>query len=125
MEEILQIINEQMQALGIEYYYLYNNAPTVKYPYVTGEFTQNSYSYEDNSNTGDMLLECWNRGSQKELINLHQKIKEHFRDLCVPKNNIMAHISYNSAYDVRTNDATLFKKEIHLDITYWEGENNE
>lgn len=125
MEEILKIINEQMKALSIEYYYLYNNAPKVVYPYVTGEFTQAGYSYEDNSNNGDMLLECWNRGSQQNLINLHQTIKEHFRDLRVVKNNIVAHIAYNSAYPVRTNDADLFKMEIHLDITYWEGEQNE
>ncbi|MDO4377985.1 MAG: hypothetical protein Q4C64_02380 [Erysipelotrichia bacterium] len=122
MKEILKIIEEQMTALSIEYYYLYNNAPTVVYPYVTGEFTQNGYSYEDNSNSGDMLLECWNRGSQINLINLHQKIKEHFRDLQVSKDNVVAHISYNSAYPVRTDDADLFKMEIHLDITYWEGE---
>ena len=122
MEEILKIINEQMKVIGIEYYYLYNNAPTVNYPYVTGEFTQNAYSYEDNSNSGDMLLECWNRGSQVNLVTLHQKIKEHFRDLKVIKDNTVAHIAYNSAYPIRTNDASLFKVEIHLDITYWEGE---
>lgn len=122
MKEILKIINEQMKAIGVEYYYLYNNAPTVNYPYVTGEFTQNTYSYEDNSNSGDMLLECWNRGSQANLVALHQKIKEHFRDLQVIKDNTVAHIAYNSAYPIRTNDASLFKVEIHLDITYWEGE---
>lgn len=122
MEKILKIINEQMKSLGVEYYYLYNNAPTVSYPYVTGEFTQNGYSYEDNSNTADMLLECWNRGSQTNLVNLQEKIKENFRDLHVIKDNVVAHISYNSAYPVRTNDANLFKVEIHLDITYWEGE---
>lgn len=122
MVDILTIINDQMKVLGIEYYYLYNNAPKVAYPYVTGEFTQNDYSYEDNSNSGDMLLECWNRGSQINLINLHQKIREHFKNLQVIKSNLVAHISYNSAYPVRTNDADLFKLEIHLDVTYWEGE---
>lgn len=125
MEQIVKIMNEQMKNLGIEYYYLYNNAPKIIYPYVTGEFTESSYTYEDNSNTGDMLLECWNRGSQQNLITLHQKIKEHFRDLYVISDNTVAHIAYNSAYPIRTNDARLFKIEIHLDITYWEGENNE
>lgn len=125
MEKILKIINEQMKSLGIEYYYLYNNAPKVIYPYVTGEFTQSTFSYEDGSNNGDMLLECWNRGSQLSLIYLLQKIKEHFEDLRVVKDSTVAHISFNSAYPVRTNDAELLKIEIHLDITYWEGENNE
>lgn len=122
MEEVLKIINEQMKALGVEYYYLYNNAPKVNYPYVTGEFTQNNYSYEDGSNNGDMLLECWSRGSQLSLVYLLQRIKEHFEDLRIVKDDIVAHISFNSAYPVRTNDVELLKTEIHLDITYWEGE---
>lgn len=123
MDKLLQIINEEMNKIGIDYYYLYNNSPNVTYPYVTGEYTESDYEYEDNHNGGDLLLECWTRGSQLELLNLHQKIKEYFRELRVSKNDIYAVISYNTANDVRTNDATLFKKEIHLDINYWEGEN--
>lgn len=122
MKEILQIINTEMQSLGIEYYYLYNNASTVKYPYVTGEYTETSYSYEDNSNSGDMLLEVWNKGSQKELIEVQNKIKNHFRDLHINTSTITAHIAYNSAIPVRTNEASLFKLQINLDINYWEGE---
>lgn len=122
MKEILQIINEQMKALGIEYYYLYNNASNVKYPYVTGEYTESGYSYEDNSNSGDMLLELWNRGSQLELIELSNKIKNHFRYLQVSKGQVFANIVYNSAMPIRTNDASIFKLEIHLDVNYWEGE---
>lgn len=122
MKEILQIINEQMKALGIEYYYLYNNASNVKYPYVTGEYTESGYSYEDNSNSGDMLLELWNRGSQLELIELSNKIKNHFRYLQVSKGKVFANIVYNSAMPIRTNDASIFKLDIHLDVNYWEGE---
>ena len=122
MKEILQIINTEMQSLGIEYYYLYNNASTVKYPYVIGEYTETSYSFEDNSNSGDMLLEVWNKGSQSNLLEVLNKIKNHFRDLYITKDTVVAHIAFNSAMPVRTNDASLFKLQINLDINYWEGE---
>lgn len=122
MKEILQIINAEMQSLGIEYYYLYNNASTVKYPYVTGEYTETGYSFEDNSNRGDMLLEVWNKGSQSNLIEVLNKIKNHFRDLYITKDTVVAHIAFNSAMPVRTNDSSLFKLQINLDINYWEGE---
>lgn len=122
MHEILKAINTEMKALGIEYYYLYNNAPEIHYPYVTGEYSESGYSYEDNSNTGDMLLEVWNRDRQLELFYVCNKIKNHFRDLLVNDGKVTAHIAFNSAMPVRTNDASLYKIEIHLDVNYWEGE---
>lgn len=123
MDEIIEQMSIAMTQLGIDYHYLYNNKATIEYPYCTGEFTQNEYSYEDNSNKGDFLLELWNRESPSPLIELEKEIKDYFRNLNVVKNNVTMNISYNSSMPVRTNEASLYKLEIHLDISYWEGEN--
>ena len=122
MEDILEIIKQEMIKLGIDYHYLYNSAPEVKYPYVTGEFTQSGYSFEDGTNSGDMLLEIWNRGPIKPIIEVLETIKNNFRDFRAVKNNKTAHISFNSATPVRTNDESLNKYEVHMDVFYWEGE---
>lgn len=123
MNFVIEQLNSLMKSLNIEYYYLLNNAPQVIYPYVTGEFTQNNYSFEDNSNKGDFLLELWNRGSYTPLIELENTIKNNFRNLRVSKGNKTMMISYNQSIPVETNEANLFKIEIHLDISYWEGAN--
>lgn len=122
MDKILNIIANEFKTLGINYHYLYNKDASVTYPYITAEYTESDYSYEDNSNRGDMLLEVWNRDSNLELISLNQTIKNHFRDLRVVLDNVVAHISYANSTPIRTNDVNLNKIEIHLDITYWEGE---
>lgn len=122
MNDIIEKMTSLMQGLNIDYYYLINNAPQVTYPYCTGEFTQSEYSYEDNSNKGDFLLELWNRGSYTPLITLENTIKNYFRNLHVMKGNTAIAINYNASMPIETNEANLYKIEIHLDISYWEGE---
>lgn len=122
MEQVLEVINEQMQILGIQYFDMINTSAKVTYPYVTGELTQSGYSYEDGSNTADLLLEAWTRNERLELIQLCEKIKNHFKDFTTEKNGVVMHISYMGAIPQRTNDYGLKKSQINLDIHYWEGE---
>lgn len=124
MEKVLEIIKRELDALGIDYYYMINTASTVKYPYVTGEYNESEYSYEDNSNVAEMLLEVWNRDSDVELVKLNDLIKNHFRNLIVCEEGLTVHISYANSFPVRTGDYKLKKREIHLDINFWEGEQN-
>ena len=122
MIDVLEIINKELNDLGIEYYYFYNTSETVTYPYVTGEFTQSDYTFEDGANYGDFLLEVWNRGKMLPILEVVQKIKDHFRDFRYVEGNKTFHISFQSAVPLRTNEETLNKYEVHLDVYYWEGE---
>lgn len=122
METVLTVINEEMQSLGIQYYNMTNTSPKVTYPYVTGEFLQSLYDFEDGSNGGDLLLELWTRGEMLELIRLNDKIKQHFKDLIKEKDGEVIHFSYMGATPQRTNDNMLKKLQINLEITWWEGE---
>lgn len=122
METVLAIIEREMRLIGIDYHFMINKSAPVIYPYVTGEYNESEYSFEDASNSGEMLLEAWTRGSYLELIRLNDKIKQHFKDFRVFENGISLHIAYNGNYPRRTNDNTLKKLEIHLQIEYWEGE---
>lgn len=122
MKEILEIINKEMSGLGVEYYYLYNTAETVKYPYVTGEYTELGYTAEDGSNSGDLLFEIWNRDTIEPIVQVLEKIKDHFRDYRATTTSKTVHISYVNAAPLRTGDENLNKYEVHLDVNYWEGE---
>ena len=81
MEQVLEVINEQMQILGIQYFDMINTSAKVTYPYVTGELTQSGYSYEDGSNTADLLLEAWTRNEfscakkSKNILKISQQKK--------------------------------------------------
>lgn len=121
MDKVLKIINEEMQKTNINYFYLYNDSEKVKYPYVTGEYTESSFAYENQMTKGDMLLECWHRGSDLELIATINKIKEHFAEFQAVRDGIGIAINYNSCGPRRTNDINLRKYEIHLDVVYWKG----
>lgn len=122
METVLKAIYEETQAVGVQYYDMTNTSPKVTYPYVTGELTQSLYDFEDGSNNGDLLLEAWTRGERFELVSLNEKIKQHFKDLIKEKDGKVIHFSYVGAIPQRTNDNTLKKLQINLDITWWEGE---
>lgn len=121
IDKVLQIINEEMQKLNINYFYLYNDSEKVTYPYVTGEYAESSYAHENQMTQGDLLLECWNRGSDINLIAVINKIKEHFAEFQTVKNNIGIAINYNSCVPRRTNDINLKKYEMHLDVVHWKG----
>ncbi len=121
IEKVLKIINDEMQKLNLNYFYLYNDSEKVIYPYITGEYTESTYANENRMTNGDMLLECWNRGSDLNLIIAINKLKEHFAEFQTVQDDIGLAINYNSCSPRRTDDVNLKKYEIHLDIVYWKG----
>lgn len=121
METVLKVINEEMNAIGVQYYDMTNTSPKITYPYVTGEFTQNDYNFEDGRNSGDLLLEAWTRGERLELIRLNENIKQHFKDFRKVEDGTAICVSYVGAIPVRTNDNSLKKLQINLEINWWEG----
>lgn len=123
---ILQLINHELSALGINYYYMVNDSKTVTYPYVTGEYTEYEYRYEDSASAGEILLEAWTRGTESELLEIKDKIKDKFKNYQTAiSDSGMAFglsISYLNKMPRRTDTEGLKKLEIRLQINYWESE---
>ena len=123
-KEVLSIIYEELTALGINYYYMINDSKEVVYPYVTGEYYEYDYKFEDESTNGEILLEAWARGSESELIDIKDKIKDKFSyyQKAVKVNNKMMSlsISYLNKTPRRTEIEGLKKLEIKLQVNYWE-----
>ena len=122
METVLKVIAQEMQKIGVQYYDMTNTSGKITYPYVTGEFTQSEYEFEDGSNRGDLLMDAWNRGQRLDLVKLNDKIKAHFKDFRKIVDGVAIHISYMGAVPIRTNDDSLKRLQINLDINWWEGE---
>ena len=122
MENVLSVIAAEMDKLGIDYHYVYNDSVNITYPYATAEYSANDYVDEDMSTSADMLLEVWNRGGYTPLIEVDKKIKKHFSDFRFTSEGFAVCVSYAGCYTRRTNDTKLKKLEIHLDIKMWEGE---
>lgn len=122
METLLDIFQREMELLGIDYSYMTNSKPKITYPYVTGEYSESEFAFENGASGGDLMLEAWNRGNNLDLIRLNEKIKKHFCDFRKIEGNIAIRIVYNGNFPRRTNDNGLKKSEIHLDVMYWEGE---
>lgn len=126
-QEILKVIYDELTALGLNYYYMVNTSETVSYPYITGEYNEYQYTFEDGRTVGEMLLEAWTRGSELDLINVKDLIKEKFNNYQVAisgdngKTMSMA-ISYLSKMPRRTDVEGLKKLEIRLQVNYWESD---
>ena len=125
-KEVLSIIYEELDNMNINYYYMINDSSDVIYPYVTGEYYEYDYKFEDESTNGEILLEVWTRKAEKELIEIKDMIKEKFKNYQIAiSDNGMAiglSISYLSKTPRRTEVEGLKKLEIKLQVNYWESE---
>lgn len=121
MEKVLSVIAREMSKLNIDYHYMYNDNQHVIYPYVTAEYSENSYTHEENSTSADLLLEVWNRGGYIPLLEVAKTIKQHFSDFRYTCDNFAMCVTYDGCFAQRTNDIKLKKLEIHLSIKVWKG----
>lgn len=126
-QEVLAVMATEMSNLGLNYFYMVNDSETVSYPYITGEYNEYQYTFEDRGTIGEMLLEVWTRGSELELLTVKDKIKTKFENYQASisdsnHKNMSLSIIYLNKVPRRTDVEGLKKLEIRLQINYWESE---
>lgn len=123
MKEMLNVIAEQMQLLNINYDFMSWKITPIPYPYTVGKYFISSYERESGMTSGEFVLTAWDRSqSYSNLIELEQKIKNHFKDFRAISNGTGMNLNfyYSSPVEDDTDD---FKKiELRLDFSCWEGE---
>lgn len=123
MKELLQVISDELEELELNYDYLVWKITPYPYPYIVGEYYENNYIQEQHKSEGEFLLTVWDRNTSNEkIVEVNQKIKNHFRDFKTIKNNVGINISYANSLPVLEEAEHLKKQEIRLDVQYWEGE---
>lgn len=116
--ELLEVINNLLSNFNYEYG---EYTGTLKYPYIVGEYNENTYSYEDNITNGEFILTCFHRGKEIDLINIKEQIKELFEDYRTNTKSGTVYISYRNKLYVRSGEAELKKMEIYLDTKILKG----
>ncbi len=118
--KVIETLAAEMKKLEINYA-LMEWKKEIVYPYFTGEYYENSFSYEDCSTTGEILLEGWTRNTWTELYSLCEKIKEHFANFTTVADTTGISITFINALPVRTGDIELKKIQIRLATKSWKG----
>lgn len=119
--ELLKKINDELVNLKLNYEYG-EYAGTLVYPYITGEYNESTFTYEDGITKGEMILTVWHRGSESDLINIKEQIKQVFADYRAITNSGSIFISYRNKLFIRSGEAELKKMEIYLDTVIMKGE---
>lgn len=118
--ELLEIINNELEKLNLNYEYG-EYTGELKYPYITGEYNETGYTYEDNITRGEFILTVWNRGKEIDLINIKEQIKNVFADYRTSTNSGAINIDYRNKLFIRSGEAELKKMEIYLDTKCLKG----
>lgn len=118
---VLEIINNEFEKLGVDYYYMTNTSGKVTYPYCTGEYSESNYSNENRESNGDLLVELWSKNGDIESLKTIEKIKEHFSEFQTVQKVLALAINFGSFVERRTGVENLKKYEMHMSVTYWKG----
>lgn len=126
MIEVLMVVQNAMNALGIEYAfaeYAGNTEGKIVYPYFVGEYTESEPLTEDGLHEATFMLTGFSRDSWLTLEEAKERIERHF-NMSSGKTYITARgtgiaISYAGSMIVPTGDAELKKIQINLDIKEW------
>lgn len=117
--ELLKVINDELSKITNYEYGEYTGA--LVYPYVVGEYNERDFVYENNSTPGEFILTVFHRGSESDLINIKEQVKELFADYRAKTKSGTISITYKNKLFIRSGEADLKKMEIYLDTKCWKG----
>lgn len=119
----LNFIKKQMNKLSVPYEFGQWNSK-VTYPYFVGEIIEEPPINEDGGEQKTFILTGFHRGTFAELIEVKEKIKNHFDPifgLRASVNGAAIAVFYDGFFFVPTGEATLKKIQINLKIKTWKG----
>lgn len=122
-KNVLKIINEAMEALGIEYALGVYAADPVVYPYFVGEYQETEPLYESGLQESTFMLNGFSRDTWLTLEEAKGKIESYFNKISgkvvmVDDGSAVA-IFYSNALIVPTGDAELKRIQINLHVKEW------
>lgn len=122
-KQVLKIISDTMNALGIEYGFGEYSGNPVKYPYFVGEYTETEMFNESGLQESNFLLTGFSRGSWLDLENAKESIERQFNRVSgkigITDTGSAVVIAYSHALIVPTGDAELKSIQINLSIKEW------
>lgn len=122
-KNVLKIISEAMEALGIEYALGVYEADPVVYPYFVGEYQETEPFSESGLQESTFMLNGFSRDTWLTLEEAKAKIEHYFNKISgkivmVDDGSAVA-IFYSNALIVPTGDAELKRIQINLHVKEW------
>lgn len=117
----LGFINEQMGVIKVPYEFM-EWTSEVKYPYFTGEITEEPVTVESGLEESTMILNGFSRGDFLSLETAKEKIKAHFHPihgLHGQTDNGAIVVFFDGAFYIPTGEADLKRIQINLKIKEW------
>jgi len=119
-QKVLEIVNNELLAVGIRYEYGEFEGNDIALPYMVGAYSEDDFVFENNSTEGGFVLAVFG-ASEFELVTLTQKVKDVFTDFRYPFDGGMVYIEYTRKLPLQSGTKGITKNEIHLDVRYWKG----
>ena len=121
--QVLKIVSDAMNALGIEYSFARYNGNPVIYPYFVGTYQEAEPFTEDGLHESTFLLTGFTREAWLTLENAKECIEKYFDRVCgktvIADNGSAVAVFYANALIVPTGDAELKSIQINLSIKEW------
>ncbi|MGM9683330.1 MAG: hypothetical protein ACI3XQ_07005 [Eubacteriales bacterium] len=122
-KQVLKIISDAMESMGIEYGFGVYNTNPIKYPFFIGEYTESTPMNEDGLQESNFILTGYARGSWLPLENAKEKIESYFNQVSgktvIAENGSAVAVFYSGASIAPTVDAELRRIQINLEIKEW------
>ena len=119
----LKFINEQMGVIAVPYEFGEWTSP-VSYPYGVGEITEDPITTEDGAEQSTLLLTFFNRGKMIDLLEIKEKIKNHFPPVYGLRGDTEGGTIaafYDGFFTIPSGEADLKKIQINIIIKEWKG----
>lgn len=122
-KEVLKLVSDAMEALGIEYAFgVYEGNPVV-YPYFVGEYTETESTTEDGLQESTFMLTGFSRDTWLTLETAKERIENYFNRVSgktvITDSGSGVAIFYAHSLIVPTGDAELKSIQINLSIKEW------
>lgn len=121
MTEVLQVITEIMEALGLPYaFMLYSETPLPPL-YFVGEYSEIAGTTEDGLQEATFHLTGYTKGTWLELEQAREKIQRYFCNgyTAVTEGGTGLAISYANTLPLPTSDAEIKRIQVNLNVKEW------
>ena len=116
---ILEVLNQEMEKLNINYSFMRYICEVPNYPYFVSDYTERDFSPEEQKTSGELLISGWSRNNVSELIAVKEILKRHFDEYSVVKDGYAVVIHYEVGSVIDSGEADLFKIIIKLSFKEW------
>ena len=124
MISVLEVMNDEMNNIGVPYNFMRWTSASVPDQYWIGEYSETPTDTEDGYEEGTMMLTGTTKGRWLDLINTKEEIKNHFPNpygLRISTEDGTVVIFYENSFPVDTGEADLKRMQINLKIKKWRG----